>query len=72
LKIKLKEMDDSPKISSLAMEELQTKVVAMKGDIELGEQVFMRANCGACHTVRQDEVKKGPYLGNIAKTYRCS
>lgn len=70
LKIKPKKGDNSPKISSLSMEDAAAKVVGMQGDIELGKQVFTRANCGACHTVRQDEVQKGPYLGSIAKTYK--
>ncbi|MFY8201453.1 MAG: c-type cytochrome, partial [Pirellula staleyi] len=70
LKIKPKKEDNSPKINSLSMEDVTANVIGMQGDIELGKQVFTRANCGACHTIRQDEVQKGPYLGSIAKTYK--
>lgn len=42
----------------------------MKGDISFGERLFTKAKCTQCHTVRQDEVQKGPYLGNIARTYK--
>lgn len=41
-----------------------------RGNVELGEQVYTRATCNACHTVSQDEDQKGPYLGNIAQTYK--
>ncbi len=70
LKIQAKRADASPKIATLALDMVQTQAVALRGDVVLGEQIFVRANCVACHTVRQDEVQKGPYLGNIAKTYK--
>jgi putative heme-binding domain-containing protein len=70
LKIKPKAVDGTPKISSLTIEETAKQVVSARGDKELGKQIFAKANCAACHTVSQDEVQKGPYLGNIAKTYK--
>ena len=42
----------------------------MQGDVTLGEAVFLRASCQMCHTVSQEQDPKGPYLGNIANTYR--
>jgi putative heme-binding domain-containing protein len=42
----------------------------MKGDVGLGEQLFTRQTCVACHTTSQDQPQKGPYLGNIAQTYK--
>ena len=29
-----------------------------------------RQTCVACHTTSQDQPQKGPYLGNIAQTYK--
>ncbi|MCA9136424.1 MAG: c-type cytochrome, partial [Planctomycetales bacterium] len=62
--------DDSPKINTLSTEDAAAMVVATKGDVVLGRQIFGKANCAACHTVDQNEVQKGPFLGNIAKTYK--
>ncbi len=70
LKITPSSTDDTPKISTMSLADAQSKAVAMHGDVLVGQQVFTKANCVACHTVRQDEVQKGPYLGNIAKTYK--
>ncbi len=70
LKITPSGSDDSPKVKSMEMEDVLAQVIAGHGDISLGQQVFTRATCVACHTVREDEVQKGPYLGTIAKTYK--
>jgi putative heme-binding domain-containing protein len=58
-----------PLVSSLKIEDVIAQVVKMKGDAGLGEQLFVRQTCVACHTVSQAEAQKGPYLGNIAQTY---
>jgi putative membrane-bound dehydrogenase-like protein len=70
MKIKLPSTDNSPKVSTMSLDKAKARVVAMRGDLTLGQQVFVRANCASCHTVRQDELQKGPFLGNIAKTYK--
>ena len=70
LKLEPRENDQSPKIKMIPTQEAAARVVAMKGDISIGRQVFTQANCGACHTVQQKEIQKGPYLGNIARTYK--
>ena len=70
LKIKTETKDNTPKVGSLTQEEVIATVVSKPGDIARGQEVFAKANCAACHTVRQDEVQKGPYLGTIAKTYK--
>jgi putative heme-binding domain-containing protein len=61
--------DDTPKTSSLEPEDLIEKAVSMRGDVTLGEVAFSKANCGMCHTVDSSQTPKGPFLGNIAKTY---
>jgi putative heme-binding domain-containing protein len=41
-----------------------------KGDKARGEVLFTQAGCVACHTVKATDPAKGPYLGNIAETYK--
>jgi putative membrane-bound dehydrogenase-like protein len=62
--------DKTPKIGSLKVEEALAAVIQAKGDVALGEQVFNRATCSACHTTNESQAQKGPYLGNIAQTYK--
>ena len=62
--------DTTPLISTLKPEEVLAKVIAMKGDVTTGEMVFTKATCVACHTTKESEAQKGPYLGNIAQTYK--
>jgi putative heme-binding domain-containing protein len=62
--------DKTPKIMTLKPEEALAAVLKEKGDLALGEQVFTKATCVACHTVKETEAQKGPYLGNIAQTYK--
>ncbi len=62
--------DKTPKLSTLKPEEALDAVLREKGNLALGEMVFTRATCVACHTVRESEPLKGPYLGNIAQTYK--
>jgi putative heme-binding domain-containing protein len=64
------EKDTTPLISTLKPEEVLKKVIAMKGDLTTGEMVFTKATCIACHTTKETEAQKGPYLGNIAQTYK--
>lgn len=59
-----------PLISTLKAEDVVTAVLNTKGDVALGEQLYLRQTCVACHTTKQDEAQKGPYLGNIAQTYK--
>jgi len=70
MKIKPLVVDRSAKIGTLKLTEVMQAAISNRGDVALGEQVFTRANCQACHTVREGEALKGPYLGNIAKTYK--
>lgn len=63
-------MDQSPKLAGLTPEEIVTKVTGWKGEVALGEQLFTRLTCVACHTVNENQPPKGPYLGNIAQTYK--
>lgn len=62
--------DKTPKIMTLKPEEALAAVLKEKGDIALGEQIFTKATCIACHTTNESQAQKGPYLGNIAQTYK--
>jgi putative membrane-bound dehydrogenase-like protein len=62
--------DKTPKIASLKPDAALEAILKTKGDAAWGEYVFTKANCGACHTTSTGLPQKGPYLGNIAKTYK--
>lgn len=70
LEIQLPGEDKTPKIGTLEPAVALAEVIKAKGNAALGEAVFTRATCIACHTVSQDVPQKGPYLGNITETYR--
>jgi putative membrane-bound dehydrogenase-like protein len=62
--------DKTPKLMTLKPEDALAVVLKEKGNVALGEQIFTKATCVACHTVKETEAQKGPYLGNIAQTYK--
>ena len=68
-KINPDEVDATPKVSTLSMEDALAKVKSIKGVPAHGEAIFNKAACNSCHTVSEDEPQKGPYLGNIAAIY---
>ncbi len=70
LKLVAKGEDKSPKVGSLKPEDALAAVIKTKGDVAIGEQIFTKATCIACHTTKESEAQKGPYLGNIAQTYK--
>lgn len=59
-----------PPVGKLPVEEVVAKVVEMKGDPALGEELFGRLGCAKCHTVKTGEPPRGPFLGTIANTYK--
>ena len=68
-KIDPNEVDATPKVSTLSVEEALALVNSTKGVAAHGEAIFNKAACNSCHTVSEDEPQKGPYLGNIAAIY---
>ena len=72
LRLKAAENDKTAKVGSLKPEEALEQLIKTKGDKALGEQIFAKATCIACHTTSQQQAQKGPYLGNIAQTYNRS
>jgi putative heme-binding domain-containing protein len=69
LRLGAKGAGGGPLVGTLSVDDAVAQVVKMKGDAGLGEQIFLRQTCMACHSVSQTEMQKGPYLGNIAQTY---
>ncbi len=70
MKLEKKTAASGPLIATMKTEEVLARVAKEKGDIALGEQLFSRASCITCHTTKETEAQKGPYLGNIAQTYK--
>ncbi len=57
-------------VAEMKIAEAIAAVLKTKGDVKLGEQLFTQQGCVLCHTVRTDEPQRGPFLGNIATTYK--
>ena len=70
LKIPEPKMDNSLLIKTLDIDHAIELITKSDGDPFLGEVIFEKAKCNSCHTISQDEKQKGPYLGNIARTYK--
>ncbi len=69
LKLEKKGADRSPLVSALKPEDAVAAIMKTTGDVGLGQQLFSRQSCVTCHAASLEEPQKGPYLGNIAKTY---
>ncbi len=59
-----------PVVGSMTPDDALKAVVSAKGDRSLGEMLFTQQNCTNCHTIRQSDPPRGPYLGTIATTYK--
>ncbi|EDM28135.1 hypothetical protein LNTAR_12301 [Lentisphaera araneosa HTCC2155] len=65
----LKNTDSNQKIAQLDKKIVMAKVKNIKGDIKLGEQLYTRSGCVACHARSESEMAKGPYMGNVGTTF---
>ena len=61
---------NAPKLETMKPEDVLAAVMKTKGDPATGAQIFQQATCTNCHTVSKDEPPRGPFLGNIANTYK--
>ncbi|QDU78091.1 Trehalose utilization [Bremerella volcania] len=59
-----------PKVATIDPAEVIKMVVGMKGNKARGEQLFAKLACNKCHTVDPNETPRGPYLPQVAKTYK--
>jgi putative membrane-bound dehydrogenase-like protein len=69
LKLEQPVEDKTPLVSTLKPEEVVAEMLKIKGSVALGQQLFTRQTCNACHAASMDEPQKGPFLGTIAQTY---
>ena len=64
-----KNRDSEKLVSSLEYEALKKAILTMEGDIETGKKLFTRQSCIVCHSVKESEPPKGPYLGNVGNLF---
>lgn len=58
-------------VGTLKPEAVLRTMAKMKGDKDLGEQLFTQQSCVTCHTVQPGEpLRAGPYLGGTAGVYK--
>ena len=59
-----------PRIATIGVDTTLKQFLLTSGEAAHGKRIFKEANCVACHTVSKQEQQQGPYLGNIAATYK--
>jgi putative heme-binding domain-containing protein len=59
-----------PRIATIGVDAALKQFTLTTGDVAHGQRLFKEANCTACHTVSKQAEQQGPYLGNIAATYK--
>lgn len=59
-----------PPLKTLNRAAAQAAAVVAKGDVAYGQFLFGKVGCNKCHTVNKDEPLRGPYLPQVAKTYK--
>jgi putative heme-binding domain-containing protein len=59
-----------PRLQTLKPEQVLAEIMNRPGEVARGEQLFTRLNCGKCHTVKPGEALRGPFLPQVAKTYK--
>ena len=52
-------------IAKTSIEDVMLALDKMKGDPKLGEQLFTRQGCVACHTLKATDPMKGPFMGQV-------
>ncbi|MDP1798995.1 MAG: c-type cytochrome, partial [Planctomycetaceae bacterium] len=69
-KLELSPTPRGPKVSTLKPEEVLAALQKLPGKAGTGEALFAKLNCAKCHTVKEGEPLRGPFLPNVAKTYK--
>jgi putative heme-binding domain-containing protein len=57
-------------IATLKPEDVLADIPQEPGDAKLGSRLFVRQGCVACHSTKQGETLKGPYLGGVSAKYK--
>lgn len=60
----------TPLIKALPLADVLAAAAIPAGDKSHGQTIYERLDCKNCHTVSPDEVIRGPYLPNVARTYK--
>ncbi|MBI1346514.1 c-type cytochrome [bacterium] len=69
-KLELAPTPRGPQLKTLSPEEAISQVMKLPGKAGQGEAIFAKLNCSKCHTVKMGEPLRGPFLPNVAKTYK--
>lgn len=56
-------------LAQIKPEKVMEMAMVAKGDAALGEKLYTRQGCIACHAVDQKAVQKGPYLGSAGSKF---
>jgi putative membrane-bound dehydrogenase-like protein len=59
-----------PFLSELDKAEAIARATAEHGDVEYGKFLYEKLGCAKCHTVSKADPLRGPYLPQVAKTYK--
>ena len=57
-------------VESLGLNRATSLALRTTGDKSLGNQIFARQSCLACHTLSQNGEQKGPYLGDAGNKWQ--
>jgi putative heme-binding domain-containing protein len=56
-------------MADIPYEEALATAPKIKGDVTVGQAMFLRQGCVACHTVSPNDPPKGPYLGDVGARF---
>lgn len=69
-KLELSPTPRGPQLKTMSPEAAIAAVLRIPGKVGQGEALFAKLNCAKCHTVKAGEPLRGPFLPNVAKTYK--
>jgi len=69
-KLELTPTPRGPQLKTLSPEEALSQSLKIPGKAGQGEAIYAKLNCSKCHTVKMGEPLRGPFLPNVAKTYK--
>jgi putative heme-binding domain-containing protein len=52
-------------LGKISIEDVMLALDKMKGDPKVGEKLFTRQGCVACHTLKATDPMKGPFMGQV-------
>ncbi|OYW21263.1 MAG: hypothetical protein B7Z55_05955, partial [Planctomycetales bacterium 12-60-4] len=69
-KLELTPTPRGPQLKTMSPEAAIAAALKIPGKVGQGEALFAKLNCAKCHTVKSGEPLRGPFLPNVAKTYK--